>query len=340
MTMENKRSILITGANGFIGSFIVEEALKRGFEVWAAVRKTSNLEYLKDSRIRFIQIDMSDSVLIERQLKEHKDKFGKWDYIIHNAGVTKCRHAEDFDRINYIGTKTFIDTLIKLDLIPEQFFYMSTLGVFGAIHEKDGLPIKESDIKCPNTLYGISKYKSEQYISSLKDFPYVFIRPTGVYGPREKDYYLMAKSVSKHIDFRAGCSEQFITFIYVKDLVRIIFLAIEKNVKRKAYCVSDGEVYNSTAFSVLIQKELGNPFVLRFACPLPILKAISYVAGYTARLFGKTSTLNPDKYKIMKQRNWRCDISHLREDLGYEPEYLLDKGVKETIAWYKANKWL
>lgn len=337
--MEEK-SILITGANGFIGSFLVEEALNRGFKVWAAVRRTSNLTYLKDKRINFIELDFSDIDNIEQQLRKHMASNRKWDYIIHNAGVTKCRNNRTFDEVNFIGTKNFVDTIIKLDIVPKQFFFMSTLGVFGAIHENDGMPIRESDRKEPNTKYGISKYKAENYISSIDGFPYVFIRPTGVYGPREKDYFLIVKSIEKHLDFRAGLSEQYITFIYVKDLVKAIFLAIEKCVKRKAYCVSDGEVYNSTAFSKLIQKELGNPFVIRFACPLFLLKIISYVAGGFASLLGKTSTLNKDKYKIMKQRNWKCDTTDLKRELGFEPDYLLEDGVREMMKWYRDNNWL
>ena len=55
--MTNK--ILITGASGFIGSFIVEEALNRDMEVWAAVRKTTSRRYLKDKRINFIELDFN-----------------------------------------------------------------------------------------------------------------------------------------------------------------------------------------------------------------------------------------------------------------------------------------
>ena len=52
------------------------------------------------------------------------------------------------------------------------------------------------------------------------------------------------------------------------------------------------------------------------------------------------SALNSDKYHILKQRNWQCDIQPAINDLGYHPNYDLIQGVKETIAWYKANKWL
>ena len=61
--------ILITGASGFIGSFIVEEALRRGFETWAAVRRSSSRKYLQDDRIHFIELDLSSQEVLESQLK-------------------------------------------------------------------------------------------------------------------------------------------------------------------------------------------------------------------------------------------------------------------------------
>lgn len=61
----------------------------------------------------------------------------------------------------------------------------------------------------------------------MKDFPYVIFRPTGVYGPRERDYFLMAESIARHLDFAAGFRRQDITFVYVKDLVQAVYLAIE-----------------------------------------------------------------------------------------------------------------
>ena len=177
-------------------------------------------------------------------------------------------------------------------------------------------------------------------MQELKDFPYVIYRPTGVYGPRERDYFLMAKSIRQHIDFAPGFKRQDLTFIYVKDLVQAVYLCIEKDVTRRAYFVSDGQVYSARSFSDLIQKELGNPWVLHVKCPLIVLKIVSLLAEKVAGLLGKASTLNGDKYNIMKQRNWQCDISPLINELGYRPEYLLDKGVKEIIAWYKKEKWL
>ncbi|KAA6334137.1 UDP-glucose 4-epimerase [termite gut metagenome] len=333
-------SILITGASGFIGSFIAEEALKRKLSVWAGVRSTSNKRYLNNPDIRFFETDLSDVHALRTSLAHHKEVYGKFDYIIHCAGATKCINKKDFEKINYLQTKYLVNALIDLNMVPLQFIFVSTLSVFGPIHEKDYLCIKEDDIPIPNTLYGISKLKAERYIQALPGFPYIIYRPTGVYGPRDRDYFLMAKSVKNHIDFAAGYKRQDITFIYVKDFVKAIFLGIDKCVSRKVYLISDGETYRSRTFSDLLQKELNLSFVIHIKCPLIILKAISLLADLRAFFFKKNSTLNSDKYHIMKQRNWRCDITPAVRELGFIPDYKLEKGVKETIAWYKEEKWL
>ena len=304
-------SVLITGASGFIGSFIVEEALKRRFGVWAGIRSTSSKKYLKNRKIHFLELDFAHPNELRAQLSGHKGTYNKFDYIIHCAGVTKCSDKKTFDYVNYLQTKYFIDTLKALNMVPKQFIYISTLSVFGPVREKDYTPIEADDTPAPNTAYGFSKLKAELYIQSIPGFPYVIYRPTGVYGPRETDYFLMAKSIQKHVDFSVGFRRQDLTF-----------------------------VYKSRAFSDLIQKELGNPFVLHLKCPLIVLKVISLLAEFIATRSGKSSTLNSDKYKIMKQRNWQCDIIPTINELGYAPEYDLEKGVHETIAWYKNEGWL
>lgn len=276
---------------------------------------------MKDPRIQFAELDFAHPGRLTEQLAVHKQLHQGWDYIIHCAGVTKCRHKDEFDKGNYVYTRNFVEALRTLDMVPRQFVYISSLSIFGPIHEDNYAPISERDTAMPNTAYGVSKLKSEHYLQSLNDFPTVIFRPTGVYGPRERDYFLMVKSIKQHIDFAPGFKRQDLTFIYVRDLVQAVFLAIEHGVRQRAYFVSDGNVYFSRTFSDLIQKELGNPWVIHIKCPLFILKVVSLLAEFSARCLGKVSTLNADKYKIMKQRNWQCDISPLVEELGYRPEY-------------------
>ena len=128
-------SILITGASGFIGSFIVEEALKRKFGVWAGIRPTSSKKYLKNRKIHFLELDFAHPNELRAQLSGHKGTYNKFDYIIHCAGVTKCPDKNTFDYVNYLQTKYFIDTLKALNMVPKQFIYISTLSVFGPVRE-------------------------------------------------------------------------------------------------------------------------------------------------------------------------------------------------------------
>ena len=217
--------ILITGASGFIGSFIVEEALKKGFDTWAAVRKSSSKEYLKDERINFIELNLSSKAQLIEQLRGHD-----FDYVVHAAGVTKCLNKQDFHRINTEGTKNIIDAILELQMPLKRFVFVSSLSVFGAIKEQQPHDeIRETDIPQPNTEYGRSKLAAEKYLESLGSrVPYIILRPTGVYGPREKDYFMMAKSIKQHSDFAVGYKRQDITFVYVSDVVQAIFLALDK----------------------------------------------------------------------------------------------------------------
>jgi len=329
--------ILITGASGFIGSFIVEEALRQGFDTWAAIRRSSSKEYLQDERIHFIELNLSSKEQLVEQLKGHD-----FDYVVHAAGVTKCINKEDFRRINTEGTKNLVTALRELQMPLRKFVFVSSLSVFGAIREQQPYEeIRETDQPLPNTAYGKSKLEAEQWLDSQGDsFPYVILRPTGVYGPREKDYFLMVKSIVQHSDFAVGYKRQDITFVYVSDVVQAVFLALEKGQIGRKYFLSDGEVYQSTTFSDLIHEELGRPWWIRITAPVWVLRIVTFFGEYVGRMTGKISALNNDKYNILRQRNWRCDIEPARRELGYEPQVKLPEGVHRAVCWYKENHWI
>ena len=327
--------ILITGASGFIGSFLVEEALERGLEVWAAVRGSSSRQWLQDPRIHFVELNLSSADDLKRALQEVS-----FDYVVHAAGVTKCKDRRDFRRINAEGTRNLVEALKTTQPALRRLVYLSSLSIFGAIREEQPYqPIRESDVPQPNTEYGRSKLEAEQLLEDC-GLDYIVLRPTGVYGPRERDYFLMAKSIRGHVDFAAGFRRQDITFVYVRDVVQAVFLALNNGSTGRKYFLSDGEVYQSTTFSDLIIREMGNPWCLRLKAPLWVLRAVTFCGEYWGRLSGHVTALNNDKYHILRQRNWQCDIEPARRELGYEPQWQLERGVKETIAWYKENKWL
>lgn len=342
-------SLLVTGASGFIGSFIVARALDLGMQVWAAIREGSSRRYLQDKRIHFITLDLEHQDTLTYQLRTHQDTHGAWDYIVHAAGATKARSEADFFRVNTEGTRHLCEALITLQMVPKRFVFMSSLSIFGPIRETatspstDGWvyrPILDTDTPQPNTAYGRSKWAAEQYLHKLADFPYVVLRPTGVYGPRETDYFLMAKSIKQRIDFGAGYRPQELTFVYVKDLVEATFLALLRAPIGSSYFITDGGVYSSRTYANLLQEALGVRGVCHITAPLWLLHGICLIGEACSRYLGVATPLNADKYHILKQRNWQCDIAPARAELGYVPQYTLARGVAETIAWYREHHWL
>ena len=194
--------ILVTGASGFIGSFMVSDGLERGHEMWAGMRHSSSKQYLTDPRIRFAELDLSHPTRLREQLQRYKQAMGGtgWDYVIHAAGATKSLKREGFFRTNTEGTKNLVEALRDCDMMPKRFVFVSSLSIFGAIREEkigtDGskqlyIPISDKDTPRPNTAYGESKLAAETWLRAQTDVPWVILRPTGVYGPRERDYFLI-----------------------------------------------------------------------------------------------------------------------------------------------------
>ena len=89
-----------------------------------------------------------------------------------------------------------------------------------------------------------------------------------------------------------------------------------------------------------ISKQVLNKKTIKLKFPLFIVRWISCFLDAFGGLIGKQFTLNTDKYSILAARNWDCDIEELKKDLQFEPQYDLQRGVEETIAWYKQEKWL
>jgi nucleoside-diphosphate-sugar epimerase len=335
------KKILITGASGFIGGFLVAEALGRGYETWAGVRTSSNLSRLNDPRIRFIDLKYGDKDILAAQLAGFAAEHGAWDYIIHNAGLTKALNREDFFRVNAGYTRNLIEALADAGCKPQKFLLMSSLSSYGRGNEQTFAPIRRDDPQLPDSIYGKSKLEAECIVRSQACFPYVILRPTGVYGPGEKDYFMEIKSIQSGFDFTAGLSPQHISFVYVKDLAKAALLAAgNEAIVNAQYFVSDGGTYTDTEFARLIQAVLGKKRLLRIRIPMGIVYIACLCSEWLGKLSGKSMTLNRDKYCILRGRNWVCDTAPLWKDLNAAPAYGLRRGLEECIEWYRREGWL
>lgn len=329
-TLAGKR-LLVVGAGGFIGGFICREGIARGMEVTAAVRESTSRRYLSDPALRFLVLDYDNPAQMEEAIAASEP----WDYIIYNLGATKAATFPEFNLVNYEYLRRFVEILKKTGRVPSRFLFMSSLSALGPGDEKNYTPLDASTVPNPNTRYGLSKVKAEQYLEYQSGIPYIIFRPTGVYGPHEKDYLMMVKSIDSHFDFGVGFKPQMLTFIYVDDLVNAMFDALAAGVAGKKYIISEERAYTQKEFRKIVAEELGTKWVILVRLPLWLTWVASYAAEKIGHFRAKPSTLNRDKFKIMKQRNWNADVSEAKHDFGFKTRFSLRDGIRETVRAYR-----
>ncbi len=331
--MGNKK-LLITGANGFVGSFLVEHAINEGYDTYIGIRKSSDLTFLDGLSFGKIFIDFENEELLRAQLVENK-----FDYIIHNAGITRAKSEAEFHKVNASYVYKMGKLLIEENIIPKKFVFTSSLASYGPADNTPDNIVNYKVFPKPITQYGRSKLQAEEFLYGLKKLPVLIFRPTAVYGPREKDIFIAIDSINKGICLKIGKETQLGSFIYVKDLASLMVKSLSSDVSQKGYFVSDGNTYPIKNFNALISNIL-NKKPLKLTVPISFLKPIAYISETLGRITGKSTIINRDKVAELSARNWNCDIKDLKEDFDWEPKYSLEQGMKETIEWYKREGWI
>ena len=328
-----KKRVLITGSSGFVGFHLINEALASDFEVYAAVRSNSGTEHLDDLPIHYVELNYNSIDELANVLSEIQ-----CDYIIHAAGTTKAKTAAVYNEINAQYTKNLALACKKLTRPIQKFIFVSSLAAIGPLKVLNG-QIEDYTKANPVTNYGRSKMLAEAYLNDIPDLPLVVIRPTAVYGPREKDLLILFKSISKGIEPYIGSFKQQFSFVYVKDLAQVIIKALLVDTKHRVYNVSDGHVYNRYALANAT-KELLNKRTLKFHLPVVTVGVLASLMDRLYKNKKETPALNKEKMAELTAINWACNINTMQDDFGFTPQFNLKEGLAETLKWYKVNNWL
>jgi nucleoside-diphosphate-sugar epimerase len=325
--------VLITGATGFVGYHLIVQALAAGLEVYAAVREHSDTSHLKALELSYVSLNYS-SVEELRTILETE----QFQYVIHAAGITKAKEQAVYNRVNAEFTRNLGVAISTANYQVKKFVFVSSLAAIGPLLDLTRT-LQDDSPTNPVTNYGASKSLAEQYLAKIPELPIITIRPTAVYGPREKDLFILFKTISKGLEPHIGSFKQQLSFVYVVDLAQIIVKALFSEIVGATYNVSDGKIYDRYALAICIKKALGSK-TLKFHLPIIVVDALASTMELLYSRSKDAPTLNKEKMAELTAINWACSIQNIQHDLSYQPLFDLEKGVAETVSWYKANNWL
>ena len=138
-------SVLVTGASGFIGSFIVEEALRRGFGVWAGIRSSSSREYLQDKKIHFLELDFAHPGELFAQLSGHKELYGKFEVVLIYTFCSSGTVDNVIElTIQFLMTGKLRTKLTGMRKVEFKKMYLLVLQILPAAGRTDDCPYAES----------------------------------------------------------------------------------------------------------------------------------------------------------------------------------------------------
>ncbi len=325
------QKVLITGASGFVGFHLIEKCLAENLDVYVAIRKSSNINHLQSYQLKYVYPNYNETEALQRNIEENK-----YDFIIHAAGSTKARDASEYNLVNATYTANLVKAVNQSKHQVKKMVFMSSLGAIGPSTTYNQM-IAPGAPPRPVTAYGKSKLLAEELLTDCK-VPLVILRPTAVYGPREKDIFIVLKTISQGFEPYIGKVDQQLSFIYVKDLAELTINALFST-GTGSYNITDGKCYSRYQLGDITRQVLKRK-TIRFHIPYLFVKGLVILLENGYRIFNRTAVLNNEKLNELTALNWCCDISKAENELGFKPRYDLEKGLTETLAWYKENKWL
>jgi nucleoside-diphosphate-sugar epimerase len=321
--------VLITGASGFIGSRLRDVLLASGSDVVAIRRPGSP----PSKAGRSVQADYADVAELERVVATEKP-----DYVLHVAGVTKGTSYEDFRLGNVMPTRNLLGALHRQHPDAKRFVLVSSLTSYGP--SATSAPHREADPRRPIEYYGRSKLEAEEVVEEESGgIPWTILRPSGVYGPGDVDYFNLFKSAMRGWNVFFGNRDRCMSIIYVDDCVRGTLMAAQhENSVGKGYFLTNDEQVTWEQFQSEVLQVVDRR-VRTLDLPEQLVSIAALGGELASRIDRKPRLLNLQKAKMGAQQAWTCVGAAARTDFGFSADVDLVEGIRRTHDWYLANDW-
>lgn len=343
-------SVLVTGANGFIGSNLVAELTARECEVFAGVRPGRRLAgdmaaRCGDIAYRELELDAVDRLAHALE---------GIDTIVHTAGRTAANSYREFLQTNRTGTYRLLQAAARQPVPPRVILISSVAAAGPRTRER---PVQTEDRPEPVSEYGRSKLAGERIARRFAaDLPITAIRPGIVFGPGDREVLRLVKLVANtHLNFLPGIRQPLFPFIAVQDLIDCIVKAVhvgsvlrplDHNVPLVGEAAGDG-IYNAADpqfgsfgdFGRWISRGLGHRWHRPVRLPLAAVRAAARLSTWFADPT-HPSTFTPDKIREAAVLGWECDVWKTMRELEWAPAASLEERLQQTILWYRQHGWL
>jgi len=324
---------IVTGARGFIGSFLVEELLASGLEVFCLLRqKKAANDWLAGLPIQIIAGDILQSDSLQAAVKE-------MDYVFHLAGLTKAISREQFYEVNVLGTINLLDAVRDCKSNIKRFVLVSSLAAAGP--SLDGKPLAEADSPRPISDYGRSKLQAEQAaLDFARDVPISIVRPPAVFGPRDRDVFTFFKFAHRGWWPTMSGGPRYASLVYVKDLARgMVAAAKTPAAVGQTYYLCNDDFCSWDEVAEMLSDIFARP-LRRIIVPISLAFLAATASDFTGKILQKTFVMNLDKFQELKATHWICDNSKAKKECGFHAQYGLLEALAETAEWYQTNGWL
>lgn len=301
-------TIAITGGTGFVGQAVLDAAERQGIALRALARTVPEGR----DAVEWIQGSLSDEAALARLVEGA-------DAVIHVAGLTNTPDPAEFEAANVTGTEALLAATRAAKI--KRFVFVSSLSA------------REPQL----SQYGASKQRAEEAVKA-SNINWTIIRPPGVYGPRDIDYFDMFKAAKLGIvPLPPGGAS---SMIHVDDLAELLLACIPASPKlrRRVFEPDDGREggWSHKEMAREIGKAVGRKV---FAPHLPKW-VLSAAAGFDRVARGDKAKLTADRVGYMTHPNWVSRSSMAVPKDIWAPRIATPDGLKSTAEWYRKQGWL
>lgn len=323
--------ILVTGANGFIGSALTRSLLKEGIHARMASRtRPRGLEEMGGEWFPLPEL---------AGLVDWAPALDGMDMVVHLAGIAH-RFESDvstawglYDRVNHLATRSLVLALQNHSSV-QRFLFMSTVAVYG---DRPNLPVRPNSPLGPVTPYGKSKADAEAAVTAIlgpTNISWAILRPVVVYGPGNPGNMARLEGLLRRgIPVPMGHLPNRRSFLFIGNLVSAIqtYLTTPTPPTGRAWIVADDEVVST---ETLVRK-----MCMAGAMNLPVrvarlpdgLLAWTARAGDGCRRLGLPAPWNSEvKGKLLG--DFYVDLEPIKQELGWQPPYTLEEGIRRTFG--------